>query len=104
MTSIVNRCHCSPVQAIAVVKKTPELLNEFPPLWEACDMLKNIGMKIIHGPLFADSIVIAHQYNLLATDAAHVAAMKRENLVNLATNDADFSRVQFLHLWRPESG
>ena len=63
-------------------------------------MLKNIGVKSIHGPLFADSIEIAHQYNLLATDAAHVAAMKKENLVNLATNDADFSRVQFLHLWR----
>ena len=104
ITSIVNRCHCSPVQAIALVKKTPEILNEVPLLWEACDMLKNFGVNVIPGPLFADSMEIAHQYNLLATDAAHVAAMKRENLVNLATNDADFSRVPFLHLWRPESG
>jgi len=102
VTSIVNRCHCSPVQAVAVVKKKPEILNEFPPLWEACDMLKNIGVNVIHGPFFSDSIEIAHRYNLLATDAVHVAAMKRENLVDLATNDTDFSRVQFLHIRRPE--
>jgi predicted nucleic acid-binding protein len=43
-----------------------------------------------------------HRHNLLATDAVHVAAMRKENIIHLASNDTDFSRVDFLHLWRPE--
>lgn len=104
ITSVVEGYHCPPAQAVAVIKKSPEILNEFPSLWEACDMLKNIGVEIIPGPFFSDSMEIARQYNLFATDAVHVAAMRKEKLMDIATNDADFSRVPSLQIWKPEQG
>ncbi|MEN6395723.1 MAG: hypothetical protein ABFC78_04490 [Methanoregula sp.] len=104
ITSVVEEYHCPPALAVAVIKKSPEILNEFPSLWEACDMLKNIGVEIIPGPFFSDSMEIAHQYNLFATDAVHVAAMRKEKLMDIATNDADFSRVPSLQIWKPELG
>lgn len=65
-------------------------------------MLENIAVNIIHGPFFSESVGIARRYHLLATDAVHVAAMSKADLTDIATNDTDFSRVQFLHTWKPE--
>jgi predicted nucleic acid-binding protein len=102
ITSVVNQCHCSPGQAIVILKKIPKIVQDMPQLWDPGRMLENIGVKIIPGPFFSDSLNITRQYNFLVTDAVHVAAMKRENLVDLATNDADFNRAYHVRLWKPE--
>ena len=37
----------------------------------------------------------------MATDAMHVSAMKRHGITNIATNDRDFKRVEWLKVWKP---
>ena len=40
-------------------------------------------------------------YSLLTNDAFHVATMKRQGITNMATNDPDFGRVEWLKVWKP---
>jgi predicted nucleic acid-binding protein len=41
------------------------------------------------------------KYNLLFSDAIHAASCNLFNVKNIATNDSDFERVDFLKIWRP---
>jgi hypothetical protein len=52
VTALVNRFHCSPQEAITSVKKTPEILKDFPALREAGEMLQAMNVKVISGPFF----------------------------------------------------
>jgi hypothetical protein len=70
--SIVNRYRISP-QAVTSMKNNPGILKELPELWQACELLKTIGVKIVPGPFFPDFLVVAQEYPLLATDAIHEA-------------------------------
>lgn len=59
VTAIMNCHRCSPAEAIAFVKKTPEILRELPQLWEACEILETVNVKNISGTLFSESRVNA---------------------------------------------
>lgn len=37
----------------------------------------------------------------MATDAMIVEIMKRNNLKDIATNDSDFERVDWIKVWKP---
>lgn len=37
---------------------------------------------------------------LSTNDAFHVAAMERRGLVEIATNDQDFERVEWIRIWK----
>jgi len=40
-------------------------------------------------------------YALLTNDAFHVSAMKKNMIENIATNDKDFERVEWINIWKP---
>ena len=40
-------------------------------------------------------------YSLLTNDAFHVATMTQRELKNIATNDSDFERVEWIRIWKP---
>jgi len=103
VTAIVNRFHCSPQKAIALVKKRPEILKDFPALREAGEMLRAMNVKVISGPFFSESLALMQEHQLLITDAVHIAAMNKEKVTHIASNDKDFSRVPWLSVWKPKS-
>ena len=65
------------------------------------EILKGFNISILNGSLFPDFIEISKKYWLMATDAIHVATMKRQGITNIATNDPDFERVEWLKVWKP---
>ena len=83
------------------LKRKPEILNEFPELWQAGELLQALGLTIISGPFFPEAVNLAEKYHLLITDAVHVAAMKKEGITHIATNDVDFERIPFLEISKP---
>ena len=103
VTAIVNRFHCSPQEAITSVKKTPEILKNFPALRKAGEMLQAMNLKVISGPFFPQSFALMQEHHLLITDAVNIAAMNKEKVIHIASNDKDFSRVPGLSVWRPQS-
>ena len=42
-----------------------------------------------------------NNYALLTNDAFHLATMKKRGLTNIATNDRDFERIEWLSVWKP---
>lgn len=61
-----------------------------------------ISMKLASIPseIFKDAVEIAKSSKLLPHDATHAAAAKEMNIRNIATNDDDFQRVDFLKIWK----
>ena len=47
------------------------------------------------------SLELSKEYGLLPNDAIHVATCKYYDIKNIATNDSDFERVDFLKVWKP---
>ena len=41
------------------------------------------------------------RYSILPDDAINVATMKRYGITNIATNDPDFERVNWVKVWKP---
>lgn len=101
ITAIVNQAHCSPQEAVLLAKKTPEIVKDLTHLWEATELLKKLDLRIISGPFYPESYSISHDFGLLATDSVHVAAMRKEKITRIASNDADFARIPLLEIWRP---
>lgn len=65
-------------------------------------IIKDSRINIIPvGRLSPDFIETSKKFNLLATDAMIVEIMKRNGIPNIATNDSDFERVNFLKVWKP---
>ena len=103
VTAMVNQFHCSPQNAITLVKNTPGILKNFPALREAGEILRAMNVKVISGPFFPESFALMQEHHLLITDAVHIAAMNKEKVTHIASNDKDFSRVPWVSVWKPKS-
>jgi predicted nucleic acid-binding protein len=103
ITSIVNRYHCEPHEAVSLIKRSPSILADLSLLWKATDLLQKVNVTGIAGPFFPDTYRTSREWNLLSTDAVHVAAMRKEQLSFIATNDTDFLRVSALQVCHPVS-
>ncbi len=62
------------------------------------------GLEIltIDGGLVEKSIDLGLRYGLLTTDAIHLSTMKQYGIINIATNDSDFERVESVTIYKPE--
>jgi len=47
VTALVNRFHCSPQKAIAIVNNKPKILKDFPAFHKAEEMLQSMNGKDI---------------------------------------------------------
>ncbi|MBU4140028.1 MAG: PIN domain-containing protein, partial [Euryarchaeota archaeon] len=41
------------------------------------------------------------EYSLMTNDSLNLQVMKSNGLTNIATNDSDFERVDWLKVWKP---
>jgi predicted nucleic acid-binding protein len=46
-------------------------------------------------------VKIIREHLLLPHDALHVVTMHRYGIANIATNDPDFERVEWVQIWKP---
>ncbi len=61
------------------------------------ELIRDSGLKLMSvGKLFPEFVETSRKFNLLATDAMIVEVMKKNNIENIATNDSDFERIDFL--------
>lgn len=88
--------------ALPYIKKNPAAVSKLKILWEEMELIRDSGLKFISiGKLFPEFIETSRKFNLLATDAMIVEVMKKNEIKDIATNDADFERVDFLKVWKP---
>lgn len=51
--------------------------------------------------IFREVISISREYSLLSSDAYIASFAKRYGITNIATNDSDFERVEWIKVWKP---
>lgn len=105
LTELYVEKHLSPREAIAYIKKYPEvLLNVSTPYVMAREILEQYNLTILEtSDLLGDTLLISQQYGLLFSDALHAASARKYGIDYFATNDRDFDRVDFLTLARPSA-
>jgi predicted nucleic acid-binding protein len=47
------------------------------------------------------AVELGARYGLLITDSIHLSTMDKNRIGNIATNDGDFDRVDFIQAWKP---
>lgn len=65
--------------------------------------LSTAGLQILDVKLdlITDAIKLGAKYGLFITDSIHLSTMKRYGIRNIATNDSDFERIEFVKVWKP---
>jgi predicted nucleic acid-binding protein len=92
-----------PALIIPLVKKDPSLLDDLVTPFLAAENIMNMNLEIVNllVPIFVVALESMKRYRLMSNDAIHVATMKGHGITNIATNDPDFERVEWLKVWTP---
>ncbi len=102
---LIEVCHKYKInsnEALILIKKTPNLLSEFEAPRDTIEDILNINNLIISkiDSQTIENALLFSKY-LLFSDAIHVATCKENGIKNMATNDKDFEKIDFLNIWKP---
>ncbi len=97
---ICDENNISPAEFAQFIKSNPQTISEVN-LGTATDVLSMRNIQFIHEISISMVGDYMTRYNLLSADAIHAASCKVHGIKNIATNDPDFKRVDFLKLWVP---
>lgn len=88
---------------VKYLKSHPEVVKELPAHRSIPDKISSFNLKIVSPDISAitGSQEIKKEYGLLSNDALLVYIMKDTVLADLASNDSDFERLDFIRLYRP---
>jgi predicted nucleic acid-binding protein len=91
-------------EVISYLKKHPRTIKKLSKYRKALDLiyrLPNLTILEINNPIFRQSHALIPKYQLLSSDAVHVATCQAYAIKNIATNDRDFARVKGITVWMP---
>ncbi len=99
-----NKLGVSLKKAVDSLKKHPERFAALDTPWKNIEKIQNMSNLTILGispAIFKDAVEVSKANKLLPHDATHAAVMKTMHLEDIATNDADFERVEGIKVWKP---
>ncbi len=90
-------------KAVKFLKSNPAFIKSLNRPFKASEeVLKDYGLKILDtSDILEKALDISRKYGLLFSDALHSACCKVNDIKDIATNDRDFERVDFLKVWKP---
>lgn len=99
----VEKYNFQPKDAIKKLKEKPELVKDLNKHSECVNKIFQIGLDIF--PVCAENMLEASvarkEFGLLTNDSIIVTIMNSYGISNIATNDSDFERIQYLKIWKP---
>ncbi|MFQ6072310.1 MAG: PIN domain-containing protein [Methanosarcinales archaeon] len=99
---VCDRYNKLPYEAVRFIKQNPHILSQTNKSKQVIDeILKYKGLKVLE--IGYSTIIEAKKlFNiLLGNDAIHAATCKIYGIYDIATNDSDFEKVDFLNIWKP---
>jgi predicted nucleic acid-binding protein len=98
--TIVKDYEIKPKEVISFLKANPLAISKIA-LEKASDLFKVFCILPISELEIEKSYEVIKDHALLTNDALHVATMKHHGITNIATNDSDFKRVEWVTVWKP---
>ena len=71
--------------------------------WEELDKIFASEFIVLEdmSNIFREAISISREYSLLSSDAYIASFARVYGITNMATNDGDFERVNWIKVWKP---
>jgi len=90
-------------QVIDLIKQNPEILKDMRTyeIMDKVESTSNLSILNATSQNFTQARKLMKGHSLLSNDAIHLAIMKENNMINLASNDSDFERVEWIKLYKP---
>lgn len=104
IAEVVERYEIEPKFAVNYLKKNWGVVRELNKARDAMlniDAIENLEIVEIDREVYGVALECSKKYGLLSNDAVHLATMKRHGITNIATNDRDFERVEWLNIQKP---
>lgn len=99
----VEICGIEPKKAVKYLKQHPELITKLEKCETAINDIIEFNVKIL--TLTVESIFqsrsLRNEYSLMTNDSLNLQVMKSNGLNDIATNDSDFDRVDWIKVWKP---
>jgi predicted nucleic acid-binding protein len=89
--------------AIRLLKEKPEMISELSQVWKNYSDIKEYPVIVcdFDEEIMDKAVELSNRHGLLISDASHLAIMKDQGITNIATNDRDFERVEWIEVWKP---
>ncbi len=103
IAEVVEKYDVKPGRAMKYLKEKPEVI----PALEKCEIaikeIPEFRVKIlsISPETIFQSKSLRKKYNMLTNDSLNLCVMKANGLTDIATNDGDFERVDWVKVWKP---
>ena len=90
-------------QSMGYIKKNPDVITSLKAydFLDKIECMQNLKIMELTPAIFTFARGYMKKYKLMSNDAVHVATCKVHNIENIATNDRDFKRIDFLKVWKP---
>lgn len=99
---VCSEYQVKPFAAVRFIKDNPHILAEIDKSRKIIDEILNYrGLKVLE---IGYHVILEAKKNfnlLLGSDAIHAATCKMYEISDIATNDSDFKKVDFLNVWKP---
>jgi len=105
VTGVVREYKVDPRKVAKFIKGNPKVLETFDrqrDIINGIEELPNLEIVDIPKDVLSPAKSYSKDYLLLTNDALHLAVMKQNNITNLASNDSDFERVDWINLYKPK--
>jgi len=104
MVEAVSKKLVEPPNIVNKLKKHPEKIRKLYEYHDNTQKIKDMGITI--SPVSNEILLKSHsfraRYGLLVNDSVILASMKEQGLNSLASNDNEFSKVEWLSVFNPK--
>ena len=104
ISEVAKKCKISPSESLRHMKSNPAIISQLEKCWDDIKWIKeirNLTILDITTEISALGLKYSKDFKLLSSDGVHVATMETHGLTNLASNDSDFERVDWIKLYKP---
>jgi predicted nucleic acid-binding protein len=103
VAEVIEKYDVEPRGAIRFLKENPEVIPTLEKCENAMEKIPQFGVKVLLVTVetIFQSRELRRQYLLMTNDSLNLHVMRSNQLYDIATNDGDFERVEWLKVWKP---
>ena len=103
IAEVIEKYGVKSSRAVKYLKEKPEIFHALEKYEIAVRKIPEFRVKILSVPIDAifQSKNLRQECSLLKNDSLNLYLMKINGLTNIATNDSDFERVDWITVWKP---
>lgn len=90
-------------EVLELLKEDKSIIPSLTICWDELERLYAAGFTVLEdrSGIFKDALLVSRRYSLFSNDAYIASFARRYGILNIATNDSDFERIDWIKVWKP---